>query len=183
MKRGYSVADYMEMFERIEQILPEAAVSSDFIVGFSGETEQDFQKSVRLVERCRFKNSFIFQYSVRRGTKAAERLPDDIPREVKVRRNNELLAVQDAIAKEDNAKLIGRAVEVLVEGPSKKGQRGPHSHVVQMTGRTLCDRIVVFDGNRRQAGQFLEVMIDDASSHTLVGRVKTVEVVTIGPAS
>ena len=73
MKRGYTVADYMEMIERIERILPEAAVSSDFIVGFCGETEDDFQKTVELVERCRFKNSFIFQYSVRPGTKAAER--------------------------------------------------------------------------------------------------------------
>jgi tRNA-2-methylthio-N6-dimethylallyladenosine synthase len=179
MKRGYTVAEYLEMFERIERILPEAAVSSDFIVGFSGETEADFAKSVALVERCRFKNSFIFQYSVRPGTKAAERLPDDVPREVKARRNNELLAVQDAIAKEDNSKLIGETVEVLVEGPSKRGQKEPDAYVVQMIGRTPRDRIVVFDGNRRQAGQFLQVQVDDASSHTLVGRVKTVEVVTI----
>jgi tRNA-2-methylthio-N6-dimethylallyladenosine synthase len=180
MKRGYTVADYMVMFERIEKILPEAAVSSDFIVGFCGETEDDFQKSIGLVERCRFKNSFIFQYSVRPGTKAAERLPDDIPREVKARRNNELLAVQDAIAKEDNCKLIGETVEVLVEGLSKRGQKDEDAHVVQMIGRTPRDRIVVFDGNRRQAGQFLQVQIDDASSHTMVGRVKTVEVVSIG---
>jgi tRNA-2-methylthio-N6-dimethylallyladenosine synthase len=189
MKRGYTVADYMEMFERIEQILPEAAVSSDFIVGFSGETEDDFQKTVKLVQRCRFKNSFIFQYSVRPGTKAAERLPDDVPRETKIRRNNELLDVQDAIAKEDNLRLIGETVEVLVEGPSKKGHskkghsNSDNAHLVQMTGRTHCDRIVVFDGTRRQAGQFLHVQIDDASSHTLVGRVKTVEVVTIGVPS
>lgn len=183
MKRGYTVADYLEMFERIERILPEATVSSDFIVGFSGETEDDFQKSVELIQRCRFKNSFIFQYSVRSGTKAAERLSDDVPREVKIRRNNDLLAVQDAIAKEDNRKLIGEAVEVLVEGPSKKGQRQADSHVVQMTGRTHCDRIVVFDGNLRQAGQLLDVVVDDASSHTLIGRVKTVEVVTIGAPS
>ncbi len=183
MKRGYTVADYMEMFERIENILPEATVSSDFIVGFCGETEDDFQKSIRLIERCRFKNSFIFQYSVRPGTKASERLEDDIPREVKARRNNELLAVQDAVAKEDNLKLIGDTVEVLVEGLSKKGQKSDdHVGVVQMTGRTHCDRIVVFDGNRRQAGEFLSVQIDDASSHTLVGHVKTVEVVTIGIA-
>jgi tRNA-2-methylthio-N6-dimethylallyladenosine synthase len=183
MKRGYTVADYMEMFERIERILPSAAISSDFIVGFSGETEEDFQKTVRLVERCRFKNSFIFQYSVRPGTKAADRLPDDIPREVKVRRNNDLLAVQDAIAKEDNARLIGETVEVLVEGPSKKASKDKHAHVVQMTGRTPCDRIVVFDGNRRQAGQFLQVRVDDVSSHTLIGRVNTVEVVSIGVPS
>ncbi|MCD0463407.1 tRNA (N6-isopentenyl adenosine(37)-C2)-methylthiotransferase MiaB [Roseiconus lacunae] len=179
MKRGYTIADYMEMFERIERILPEAAVSSDFIVGFCGETEEDFEKSVALVERCRFKNSFIFQYSVRPGTKASERFEDDIPREVKAERNHRLLDVQNRIAKEENAKLIGRDVQVLVEGPSKKAS-DPHAAVTQMTGRTHCDRIVVFDGNLRQAGQLLDVHVDDVSSHTLIGRVKTVDVVTIG---
>lgn len=184
MKRGYTIAEYMEMFERIETILPEAAVSSDFIVGFCGETEDDFQQSVKLIERCRFKNSFIFQYSVRPGTKAAERLVDDVPREVKARRNNELLAVQDAISKEDNLKLVGSAVEILVEGPSKQGIREDDSQaVVQMIGRTHCDRIVVFDGNRRQAGQLMKIHVDDASCHTLIGRVQTVEVVTIGGLS
>ena len=180
MKRGYTVQDYMEMFERIERILPEATVSSDFIVGFSGETEEDFQKSIQLLERCRFKNSFIFQYSVRPGTKAADNLPDDIPREVKNRRNNELLEVQNRIAKEDNQKLIGTTVDVLVEGPSKKNKGTDETGVMQMSGRTHCDRIVVFDGNLRQAGEFLQVQIDDVSSHTLIGRVKTVEVVSIG---
>ncbi|WP_372899002.1 tRNA (N6-isopentenyl adenosine(37)-C2)-methylthiotransferase MiaB [Stieleria sp.] len=181
MKRGYTIADYMEMFERIERILPEAAVSSDFIVGFCGETDEDFEKSVALVERCRFKNSFIFQYSVRPGTKAAERLEDDVPREVKAERNHRLLEVQNRIAKEENAKMIGREVQVLVEGPSKKAaDADADSPVVQMTGRTPCDRIVVFDGNRRQAGQLLDIHVDDVSSHTLIGRVKTVDVVSIG---
>ncbi|MDV6029685.1 MAG: tRNA (N6-isopentenyl adenosine(37)-C2)-methylthiotransferase MiaB [Phycisphaera sp. RhM] len=181
MKRGYTIADYMEMFERIERILPEAAVSSDFIVGFCGETDQDFDKSVALVERCRFKNSFIFQYSVRPGTKAAERLEDDVPREVKAERNHRLLEVQNRIAKEENAKMIGREVQVLVEGPSKKAaDADADSPVAQMTGRTPCDRIVVFDGNRRQAGQLLDIHVDDVSSHTLIGRVKTVDVVSIG---
>ncbi len=181
MKRGYTIADYMEMFERIERILPEAAVSSDFIVGFCGETDEDFEKSVALVERCRFKNSFIFQYSVRPGTKAAERLEDDVPRQVKAERNHRLLEVQNRIAKEENAKMIGREVQVLVEGPSKKAaDADADSPVVQMTGRTPCDRIVVFDGNRRQAGQLLDIHVDDVSSHTLIGRVKTVDVVSIG---
>ena len=193
MKRGYTVADYMAMMERIERILPDAAISSDFIVGFCGETEEDFQKTIELTKRCRFKNSFIFQYSVRPGTKAHERLEDDIPIEVKARRNNELLAVQDAIAKEDNLAFVGKSVEVLVESPSKKAIKESDGasdqnaddtdnadHVVQMIGRTHCDRIVVFDGTRRQAGQLLPITIDDASSHTLVGRVKTVEVVSIG---
>ncbi len=181
MKRGYTVGDYLAMMERIESILPDATVSSDFIVGFSGETEEEFQASVRLVERCRFKNSFIFQYSVRPGTKAAQRLPDDVPREVKARRNQELLAAQDAISLEDQRQLIGRTFDVLVEGPSKKALKlDPDSELVQMTGRTHCDRIVVFDGNRRQAGQTLPIKIDDASSHTLIGRVRTVELVSIG---
>ncbi len=183
MKRGYTVANYMEMFERIERILPEAAVSSDFIVGFCGETEDDFQTSVRLIERCRFKNSFIFQYSERPGTKASALLQDDVPREVKIRRNNELLAVQDAVSAEENRKRVGLVFDVLVEGPSKKGAKAdPDSPVVQMTGRTHDDRIVVFDGNRRQAGQLLSVHVDDAGSHTLIGRVRTVEVVSISSA-
>ncbi|QDT07214.1 tRNA-2-methylthio-N(6)-dimethylallyladenosine synthase [Rubripirellula lacrimiformis] len=181
MKRGYTVADYMAMMERIERILPNAAISSDFIVGFCGETEEDFQKSVALVRRCRFKNSFIFQYSVRPGTKASERLEDDVPRDIKARRNNELLAVQDEVAKEDNLKFVGKEVEILVEGPSKKGIKNDEGdQLIQMIGRTSCDRIVVFDGNRRQAGQFMSIQIDDASSHTLIGRVKTVEVVSLG---
>ena len=177
MKRGYTVADYMEMFERIERILPEAAVSSDFIVGFCGETDEDFQKTVDLVKRCRFKNSFIFKYSVRPGTKAAERLEDDILEEVKSARNNELLAIQNAICEEENAKFVGRTVEVLVEGPSKLAvKRGEaEGPVVQMTGRTPCDRIVVFDGNRRQEGELMQVTIRDVNAHTLIGTVKTVQ--------
>ncbi|MEO1614272.1 MAG: tRNA (N6-isopentenyl adenosine(37)-C2)-methylthiotransferase MiaB [Planctomycetota bacterium] len=181
MKRGYTISDYMEMIERIERIVPEAAISSDFIVGFCGETDEDFEKTVALVERCRFKNSFIFQYSVRPGTKASERLEDDIPREVKAARNHRLLEVQNRIAKEENAKLVGQDVQVLVEGPSKKAAEVDSDQaVLQMTGRTHCDRIVVFDGNRRQAGQLLDIHVDDVSSHTLIGRVKTVDVVSIG---
>jgi len=181
MKRGYTVDDYLRMMERIETILPHATVSSDFIVGFSGETEEEFQASMRLVERCRFKNSFIFQYSVRPGTKAAERLPDDVPQEVKARRNQELLAITDKVALEEQRKLIGATYEVLVEGPSKKALRAnDQSELVQMMGRTHCDRIVVFDGNRRQAGQTLSIKIDDCTSHTMIGRVKTMELVSIG---
>ncbi len=175
MRRGYTVADYMAMMERIERILPEASVSSDFIVGFCGETEEDFQQSIELVKRCRFKNSFIFKYSVRAGTKASERMEDDVPEAIKTRRNNELLAVQDEISAEDNQRFIGQTVEILVEGPSKRAQKSKEDGpLCQMMGRTLCDRIVVYDGNRRQAGQFLPIEISDATATTLIGRVKTV---------
>lgn len=176
MKRGYTVADYMEMMDRINKILPNAAISSDFIVGFCGETDEDFQKTVDLVKTCRFKNSFIFQYSVRPGTKASDLLPDDVPSDVKQWRNNELLRVQTEISAEDNLKFLGSRVEVLVEGPSKvsikRGEQGP---LRQMTGRTMCDRIVVWDGHERQAGQSLDILIHDVSATTLFGSVETHE--------
>lgn len=119
MKRGYTVADYREMMGRIREILPACAVSSDFIVGFCGETEESFQRSIDAIREFRFKNSFIFKYSPRPGTKAYDLYADDVPEEVKRRRNNELLNVQNEISEEDNAAFIGRRVEVLVEGPSK----------------------------------------------------------------
>ncbi|MCR9296838.1 MAG: tRNA (N6-isopentenyl adenosine(37)-C2)-methylthiotransferase MiaB [bacterium] len=177
MKRGYTVSDYYAMMDRIHEIVPEASVSSDFIVGFCGETEQDFQQTVQLVERCRFKNSFIFKYSVRPGTRGATLYEDDVPEEVKIRRNNELLAVQNEISQADNLKFLGRRVEVLVEGPSKMSiKRDEQGPIRQMTGRTNCDRIVVWEGNERQAGNLLSVLIHDASSHTLFGAVETMEV-------
>ncbi len=174
MKRGYSIEEYRDMMARIREQVPGHAVSSDFIVGFCGETEDDFQQTVALVEECRFKNSFIFKYSERPGTRAARDLRDDVPTEVKRRRNNELLAIQNRISQEDNQRFVGQEVEVLVEGPSKvsleREDEGPQR---QMTGRTHCDRIVVFDGNQRQAGQVIPIAIYDAHSHTLFGHVIT----------
>lgn len=174
MKRGYTVEDYREMMDRIRAKVPGYAVSSDFIVGFSGESADDFQQTVALVEQCRFKNSFIFKYSERPGTKGAEQLVDDVPEAIKKQRNNDLLAVQNAISAEENQQFIGREVEVLVEGPSKtsreKGENGP---VRQMAGRTHCDRIVVFSGNERQSGQLMPVVIYDVRAHTLFGEVVT----------
>jgi tRNA-2-methylthio-N6-dimethylallyladenosine synthase len=177
MKRGYTVEEYREMLARIRQNVPEATVTSDFIVGFCGETEEDFRQTVELVRESRFKNSFIFKYSERPGTKSAQLYPDDVPEEVKKRRNNELLAVQNAISEEDNQPLVGRRVEVLVEGPSKNALReSEHADVLQLVGRTHCDRIVVFEGNRRQIGQLLPVAIYDANAFTLFGSVVTAHV-------
>lgn len=176
MKRGYTVGDYRDMMARVNSILPGAAVSSDFIVGFCGETDDDFQQTLDLVKECRFKNSFIFQYSVRPGTKGAEIYEDDVPAEVKQIRNNELLAVQNAICQEDNLRFLGKRVEVLVEGPSKLAvKRKEVGELCQMTGRTHCDRIVVWDGHQRQAGALLHVLVHDASSHTLFGACETIE--------
>ncbi len=178
MKRGYTVGDYYEMMDRIHEILPSAAVSSDFIVGFCGETEDDFQQTMELVRRSRFKNSFIFQYSVRPGTKGAELYADDVPEEVKTRRNVELLDLQNQICQEDNLRFLGKRVEVLVEGPSKLSiKRKEDGPLRQMLGRTQCDRIVIWDGNERQVGQMLNLIIHDVSHVNLFGTVETVELV------
>jgi tRNA-2-methylthio-N6-dimethylallyladenosine synthase len=171
MKRGYTVEEYREMLARIHAIIPDAAITSDFIVGFCGETEADFELSAELLREGRFKNTFIFKYSERPGTKGAELYPDDVPEDVKRRRNNELLAMQTKISEADNQQFLGRAVEVLVEGPSKQN-RG-EGELLQLTGRDNCDRIVVFDGQPRLIGQFLPVMIYDANAWTLFGTVVT----------
>ncbi|MCG8585027.1 MAG: tRNA (N6-isopentenyl adenosine(37)-C2)-methylthiotransferase MiaB [Pirellulales bacterium] len=179
MKRGYTIGDYREMLGRIAERLPEAAITSDFIVGFCGETEEDFQQSIDLIREARFKNSFIFKYSEREGTRGAELFADDVPEDVKKRRNNELLAVQNEVSEEENLPLVGRTVEILVEGPSKaamkswEASRDDASHVMQMTGRTLDDRIVVFDGTVRQIGELLDVAIYDTTAFTLFGTVVT----------
>jgi tRNA-2-methylthio-N6-dimethylallyladenosine synthase len=174
MKRLYTVEQYREMMDRIRRITPEASVTSDFIVGFCGETEEDFELTVELVREQRFKNSFIFKYSPRPGAKAHDLFPDDVPEETKKRRNNELLAIQNEISYEDNQPLVGREMDVLVEGPSKTARKqGAEGPLMQLTGRTPCDRIVVFDGNVRQIGQILPVRIVDASAFTLHGAVVT----------
>lgn len=184
MKRGYSVGDYRDMMARIDETLGDAAaVSSDFIVGFCGETEKEFQETVKLVEECRFKNSFIFKYSERPGTKASDHLPDDVPFAVKKRRNNELLNIQNQISEEDNQRFLGQSVEVLVEGPSKRtdadvndlsqGQPATEGTPLQLTGRTHCDRIVVFDGTRRLVGKTVSIGIYEVAAFTLMGTVIT----------
>jgi tRNA-2-methylthio-N6-dimethylallyladenosine synthase len=169
MKRLYSVQSYRELLQRCREKIPGVAISSDFIVGFCGETEESFAKTMDLVRESKFKNSFIFKYSERPGTKAADRYPDDVPEEVKKRRNNDLLVVQNANSLADHRVCIGTTAEVLVEGPSKRGGK-------QLVGRSMTDHIVVFDGNERLIGQTVRVTIEDASSFTLYGRAETAEV-------
>jgi tRNA-2-methylthio-N6-dimethylallyladenosine synthase len=176
MKRMYTVGFYEDMLSRARESIPDVAVSSDFIVGFCGEDEAAYERTVGLVTRSRFKNSFIFKYSPRQGTKADGLYRDDVSDAVKKRRNSELLALQNAISLEDNLRWVGRTVQVLVEGASKKtARRDGWDGVDQLTGRTACDRIVVFSGTQRLIGQFVRVVVEDASAVTLFGRVETSE--------
>jgi tRNA-2-methylthio-N6-dimethylallyladenosine synthase len=185
MKRLYTVEYYRDMLSRCREKVPGVAVSSDFIVGFCGETEASFQKTCNLVRESGFKNSFIFKYSPRPGTKGHELYADDVPEEVKKRRNNDLLAIQGEVSLRNHLAQVGRTVDVLVEGPSKTELkaggtgRGPR----QLTGRTMTDHIVVFDGNERLIGQAVQVGIEEATAFTLFGRVVTGEQVGVADAS
>jgi tRNA-2-methylthio-N6-dimethylallyladenosine synthase len=180
MKRLYTVEYYHDMLARCRERVPGVAISSDFIVGFCGETEASFEGTCDLVRAGRFKNSFIFKYSARPGTKADELFPDDVPEEVKKRRNNDLLGIQNANSLADHRRCIGGTFEVLVEGPSKtalKHETGPGPK--QLTGRTQTDHIVVFEGNERLVGRTVQVHIDQATSFTLFGTVVTGEQVGV----
>ena len=171
MKRNYTVEEYRDMLAKVREIVPNAAVTSDFIVGFCGETEEDFHETVDLVREERFKNSFIFKYSARIGTQAAEKFEDSVPYDVKQSRNNELLAIQNAITEEDNKKFVGRIVEILVSGPSKMSvKREEDGPIVQLTGRTICDRIAVFEDDRKWIGRIIPVKIWSATALTLFGK-------------
>src|SRR5262245_26405823 len=185
MKRLYTAEYYRDMLARCRERVPGVAISSDFIVGFCGETEEQFQRTADLVRESKFKNSFVFKYSARPGTKADDLYADDVPEEVKKRRNNDLLAIQSANSLEDNRRRIGTTAEVMVEGPSKnflkasRDRKRPETGPIQLTGRTMTDHIVVFDGNERLTGRTLQVDIVEATPYTLFGEVVTDEQVGV----
>ncbi|MFN3466726.1 MAG: tRNA (N6-isopentenyl adenosine(37)-C2)-methylthiotransferase MiaB [Candidatus Brocadiales bacterium] len=163
MERGHTARYYLELVESARKLVPDIAIASDFIVGFPGETEEDFEDTVRLMETVRFQNSYIFKYSPRPGTRAAE-LPDNIPLEVKRERNQRLLDIQSRISLEENKKRVGQVVEVLVEGPSKSNKK-------RLTGRTPQNQIVVFEGHDNLKGELVRIRVEEATSLTLFGRL------------
>ncbi|MFC1675956.1 tRNA (N6-isopentenyl adenosine(37)-C2)-methylthiotransferase MiaB [Planctomycetota bacterium] len=173
MNRKYTAQEYIEMVEMARQIVPRIAIAGDFIVGFPGETDEDFQQSVSLVQQIRYKNCFVFKYSPRAGTRADDKLADSVSLEVKKQRNIELLRVQEKISGQLSAGYMGQKVRVLVEGLSKK----PHLNAEesegcpQLVARTAEDMIVVFNGSPELAGQFTDVEIEKTSPLTLFGKL------------
>ncbi len=189
MNRGYTVAEYTDFLGRARAYMPDISVASDFIVGFPTETDAEFQQTMDLVKRCRFKNSFIFKYSPRPGTTAIDRFVDDVPEDVKRRRNNDLLAVQQQICGETSREMIGQTVEVMVEGESKLVSRhaaalsrielgwekraeqqalpDDSERQTQLVGRTRGDLVVCFQGSLSLKGQILDVQVTDARGMTL----------------
>jgi len=153
-------------------------VTSDFIVGFCGETDAEFRATLDLVRESGFKNSFIFKYSPRPGTKAFQRQPDDVPEEVKKERHRLLLDAQTEASRAGNQPFVGTRQEVLVEGLSardeKRGAAGTApaaDGIAQLTGRTRCDRIVVFDAPLRLVGRLVDVDVVAAGPWSLAGLV------------
>jgi len=161
MKRGHTALEYKHKIRRLRQIRPELSLSSDFIVGFPGETDADFEATMNLIAEIGFDQSFSFIYSPRPGTPAAS-LPDDVPMEVKRER---LALLQQRIiqqATEISLRMVGTTQSVLVEGPSRKDVR-------QMAGRTVNNRVVNFDGDAKLAGQFVHLKITEALPNSLRG--------------
>ena len=176
MNRKYTRGQYDELVDRARAIVPGVVLAGDFIVGFPGETEADHEASAELMRRSGFKNSFVFKYSPRPGTAAARNMPDDVPEEVKRRRNNELLAVQQEVGLAHHRSYIGASAEVLVEGPSVRAAKQgfePTAERTQLVGRTKGDHIVHFIGPQSLAGQYVRVRITEATALSLRGEEET----------
>ena len=165
MKRGHTVLEYKQKIRQLRERRPGISLSSDFIVGFPGETEQDFEDTLRLIRDLEFDQSFSFIYSARPGTPAAS-LPDDLPLAVKKQRLQRLQDQVNAQAAQFSEEMIGTTQRILVEGPSKKDPR-------QLAGRTENNRVLNFDGHPRLIGHFVDVIVTEALSHSLRGRVVT----------
>lgn len=159
MHRLYSVAYYRELIELARELVPGVSIAGDFIVGFPGETDEDFEATASLMKDIRYHSCFIFKYSPRPGTRAAE-LADDVPEKVKKERNQILLELQKEISTEENNKMIGKTVEALIEGPSKSDPK-------RLTGRTRENQIVVFNGLPDLAGKIINVTVHDSTDLTL----------------
>ncbi|MGD9833337.1 MAG: MiaB/RimO family radical SAM methylthiotransferase, partial [Piscinibacter sp.] len=169
MKRGYTAMEYKSTIRKLRAVRPDISLSSDFIVGFPGETEDDHARTMKLIEDIGFDSSFSFVYSARPGTPAAN-LADDTPQAVKLQRLQQLQAAIEANARHIGESRVGTLQRVLVEGPSRKDP-------AELMGRTECNRIVNFAGAARLVGEMIDVRITRAYPHSLRGEVVTAETV------
>ena len=162
MNRRYTREWYLDRVAAIRRIVPDCGLSTDIFSGYCTETEEDHQASLSLMRECGYDSAFMFKYSERPGTYASRRLADDVPEEVKVRRLNELIALQNELSAESNRRCEGRTFEVLVEGVSKRSRE-------QLFGRTEQNKVVVFDRGNHRIGEYVRVKITGSSSATLKG--------------
>lgn len=162
MNRRYTVEWYLDRVQAIRNIVPDCGLSTDIFVGYHGETEEDHQQSLNIMRRVGYDSAFMFKYSERPGTYASKHLPDNVPEEVKIRRLNELIQVQNENSALANKQEEGQIREVLVEGPSKRSRE-------QLCGRTEQNKMVVFDKGSHHIGEYVKVKITGSTSATLFG--------------
>jgi tRNA-2-methylthio-N6-dimethylallyladenosine synthase len=163
MHRTYTVDKYLRLVDRLRETRPDIALTTDLIVGFPGETENEFQETCRIVGQIDFDNAFVFRYSPRRDTPAAV-MEEQLDEETKERRNQELLAIVDKSARGRAAVLVGQTVEVLCEGPSKTNHD-------RLSGRTRTNKIVIFEGEEECVGQLVDVQIRHSNGFSLHGNL------------
>ena len=164
MNRKYTREWYLDRVAAIRRIVPDCGLSTDIFSGYCSETEEDHQMTLSLMRECAYDSAFMFKYSERPGTYASRHLPDDVPEDVKVRRLNGLIALQNELSAESNRRCEGRVYEVLAEGVSKRSKE-------QLYGRTEQNKVVVFDRGNHHAGEFIKVKVNGSSSATLKGEV------------
>ncbi len=162
MNRKYTREWYLDRVAAIRRILPDCGLTTDIFVGYHSETEEDHQLSLSLMREVGYDSAFMFKYSERPGTYASKHLPDDVPEETKIRRLNEMIALQNELSAESYRKDVGKVFEVLVEGVSKRSKE-------QLFGRTPQNKVVVFDRGSHHIGDFVKVKVADSSSATLKG--------------
>ena len=164
MRRTYTAEEYRKLVYKLRERIPQIALSTDVIVGFCGETEEDFDKTHTLMEEIRFDSAFMFKYSDRDGTLANKMLDDDVPEPEKSRRLNEIITLQEQIAAEINQTKVGTTVPVLVEGNSRRDNE-------QYYGKSDTFKTTVFPKENAQIGDIVNVEIHSATAHTLIGQI------------
>ena len=164
MNRKYTREWYLQRVSAIRRIIPDCAITTDIFAGYCSETEEDHKQSLSLMRECAYDSAFMFKYSERPGTYASKHLPDDIPEETKVRRLNELIALQNELSAESNRRCIGQEVEVLIEGVSKRSRE-------ELFGRTGQNKLVSIPRGEHRIGQTVKARILESSSATLRGEV------------
>ena len=163
MKRNYTREWYLERVAATRAVMPDCAITSDLFCGFHDESEGDFQETLSLMREVGYEASFMFKYSERPGTYAAKYLEDNVPEEVKIRRLQEMIDLQSQLSLESNLRDVGRVVEVLIEGFSKRSRE-------QLFGRTQQNKVVVFDKQGYRIGQYVQVLVESATAATLLGK-------------
>ncbi len=173
MKRAYTREEYLDRIASIKRIVPDSAISTDIIAGFCDETEQDHQNTLSLMQEVKFDYAYMFKYSERPDTLAAKRFTDNVPDEVKARRLQEIIELQQQLSLESNMRDVGKTFEVLAEGYSKKSDR-------HLFGRNSQNKVIIFPKKSVKPGDFVKVTVESCTSATLKGKIAEINVQVAG---